>query len=63
MFANILKRLRVAADQHADKFESDGFSRLFAMLSEELSDEYFSAIEMHLGRLKFRHGVLVLLRH
>jgi DNA mismatch repair ATPase MutS len=59
MFVNILKRLRAAADQHADKFESDGFSRLFAMLSEELSDEYFSAIEMHLRRLKFRHGVLV----
>jgi DNA mismatch repair ATPase MutS len=59
IFVDILKRLRIAADQHADKFESDGFSRLFAMLRDELSDEYFSAIEMHLRRLKFRHGVLI----
>jgi DNA mismatch repair ATPase MutS len=59
MFVNVLKRLRVAADQHANKFDSDGFSRLFVMLTEELSDEYFSAIEMHLKRLQFRHGVLI----
>jgi DNA mismatch repair ATPase MutS len=59
MFVNILRRLRIAADQHANKFESDGFSRLFVMLREELSDEYFSLIEMHLRRLKFRHGVLI----
>jgi hypothetical protein len=58
IFVSILKRLRVAADQHANKFASDGFSRLFVMLKEELSDEYFSAIEMHLRQLKFRHGVL-----
>ena len=59
MFVGALKRLRVAADQHSNKFGSDGFSRLFTMLKEELSDEYFSAIEIHLRRLKFRHGVLV----
>ena len=59
MFVDILKRLRVAADQHANKFESEGFSRLFVMLREELSNEYFAAIEAHLKRLKFRHGVLI----
>jgi DNA mismatch repair ATPase MutS len=59
MFVGTLKRLRLAADQHSNKFESDGFSRLFVMLREELSDEYFAAIEMHLRRLKFRHGVLM----
>jgi DNA mismatch repair ATPase MutS len=59
MFVDALKRLRATADQHASKFESDGFSRLFVMLREELSDEYFSEIDMHLKRLKFRHGVLI----
>ena len=59
IFVGILRRLRAAADQHADKFESDGFSRLFVMLKDELSDEYFSEIEMHLRRLRFRHGVLI----
>lgn len=59
MFVGVLKKLRLAADQHSNKFESDGFARLFVMLREELSDEYFSEIEMHLRRLKFRHGVLI----
>jgi DNA mismatch repair ATPase MutS len=59
MFVSNLKRLRNIADQHADRFKSEGFSRLFAMLKEELSDEYFIAIERHLRRLKFRHGILI----
>ena len=59
MFVGMLKRLRNIADQHADKFESEGFSRLFAMLRDELSDEYFVEIERHLSRLKFRHGILI----
>jgi len=59
MFVGMLKRLRKVADQHADRFESEGFSRLFAMLKEELSDEYFDEIERHLNRRKFRHGTLL----
>ncbi len=59
MFVSMLKRLRNIAEQHAAGFESEGFSRLFAMLKKELSDEYFMAIEDHLSRLKFRHGVLI----
>jgi DNA mismatch repair ATPase MutS len=59
MFVRMLRRLRNIAEQHAARFESEGFSRLFAMLKNELSDEYFAAIERHLSRLKFRHGVLI----
>jgi len=59
MFVGMLRRLRRIADQHADKFESEGFSKLFAMLKQELSDEYFATIEGHLKRLKFRRGVLI----
>jgi DNA mismatch repair ATPase MutS len=59
MFVGMLKRLRSIADQHAEKFESEGFSRLFATLKEELSDEYFARIEAHLVRLKFRYGLLI----
>jgi DNA mismatch repair ATPase MutS len=58
-FVGIMKKLRGIADQQAEKFESDGFSRLFAMLREELSDEYFAIIEKHLEQLKFRDGVLI----
>jgi DNA mismatch repair ATPase MutS len=59
MFVGMLKRLRNIAEQHADEFESEGFSRLFAMLKKELDDAYFVEIEQHLSRLRFRHGVLI----
>jgi hypothetical protein len=39
MFVGKLKRLRRIADQYADRFQSDGLSRLFAMLMAELEDD------------------------
>lgn len=59
MFVGKLRRLRWVADEHAARFQSDGFSRLFAMLKAELGDDYFATIEDHLQRLKFRWGVLI----
>jgi DNA mismatch repair ATPase MutS len=59
MFAGILKRLRNIADEHADKFESEGFKAFFTMLKMELSDEYLATVQMHLTALKFPHGALL----
>ena len=59
VFVDVLKRLRSVADEHADKFGSEGFTTLFAMLKKELSDEYFATIQDHLRELKFRDGVLI----
>jgi DNA mismatch repair ATPase MutS len=59
MFVVVLKKLRSAADQHSEEFASEGFSRLFAMLKQELGDEYFRSVERHLQRLKFRQGILI----
>jgi hypothetical protein len=59
MFVGMLKRLRRLADQYSDQFESEAFVSLFAMLKSELDDAYFSEIEQHLKRLRFRSGVLV----
>ncbi|MGA8659613.1 MAG: DNA mismatch repair protein MutS [Chthoniobacterales bacterium] len=59
MHIPILTKLRHVAEEQADKFESDGFTALFAMLKRELSDEYFASIQDHLKQLKFRDGVLV----
>jgi len=59
MLVGKLRRLRRMADHHAESFQSDGITRLFAMLETELSDEYFASIEQHLKRLQFRNGVLV----
>jgi len=58
-FMQMLKKLRAIADEHSDKFESEGFSTLFAMLKKELSDEYFESVQNHLIELKFRDGVLI----
>jgi len=59
IFVSMLKKLKNIADEHADKFESEGFTAFFAMLNKELSDEYFASIQNHLSELKFRDGVLI----
>jgi hypothetical protein len=59
MFMGMLRKLKFLADEHSDKFESDGFGAFFAMLKTELTDEYFASIQGHLKELKFREGVLV----
>jgi DNA mismatch repair ATPase MutS len=59
VFVEGLKKLRAVADQNKEAFKSRGFSRLFAMLQAELSDNYFGIIDQHLRRLKFSDGVLV----
>jgi DNA mismatch repair ATPase MutS len=59
IFVRALKNLRAVADQHAEKFKSEAFSTLFAVLKKELSDEYFAKIQAHLVRLRFRYGVLI----
>ena len=55
---NVLKRLRRLADEHAGSFRSEGFTRFFAMLPEELDDDYLRAVDHHLRELKFNRGVL-----
>jgi DNA mismatch repair ATPase MutS len=59
LLVGALRRLRTIAEQHVEKFESEGFSRLFAMLRRELSDSYFATVEEYLSQLKFRHGTLI----
>jgi DNA mismatch repair ATPase MutS len=59
MFGDRLRQLRNAADEHSDKFQSEGFKRLFLMLQKELSDEYLASIENHLKELGFPRGVLL----
>jgi MutS domain V len=53
----VLGQLRRIADEQAASFRSEGFTRLFAMLSEELSDDYLRAVEGHLRELEFKRGV------
>jgi hypothetical protein len=58
-FMGMLGKLKLLADEHSNKFESEGFAAFFALLKAELADEYFASIQGHLKELKFREGVLV----
>jgi DNA mismatch repair ATPase MutS len=53
----VLRRLQQIADEQAARFSSEGFARFFAMLREELSDDYLHEVERHLRELKFKRGV------
>ena len=59
MYVDMLKKLRQLADDNAHRFESEGFTRFFAMLDAELDDAYFATVDEHLKRLRFRGGVLI----
>jgi DNA mismatch repair ATPase MutS len=59
LFIGPLKRLKQIAEEQAGHFTSAGFTRLLAMLTQELDEEYFASIQQHLKTLKFRNGVLM----
>jgi hypothetical protein len=59
ILVTFLRRLRHVATEHASKFQSAGLSRFFAMLIEELGDEYFELIESYLKELNFKGGPLL----
>ena len=59
LFVDLLRRLRKTADAHGAEFRSEGFTRLFGMLANELDDEYLGIVDDHLQRLEFRNGMLM----
>jgi DNA mismatch repair ATPase MutS len=56
---DLLRLLKQIVDEHAGKFESQGFGRFFAMIQQELDENYLAVVEHHLEALKFRDGVLI----
>jgi DNA mismatch repair ATPase MutS len=59
MFVSLLRELKQIADEHASQFESRGFQRFFAMIRQELDDDYFAVVDQHLKELKFNRGVVI----
>jgi len=59
MFVELLRRLKKIADEHAAEFQSEGFTRLFSMVQNELDKAYFGRVEEHLRELRFPDGVLL----
>jgi MutS domain V len=54
-----LKRLKRIADLHAGKLVSEGWIKFFAMLKENLDEDYFATVQHHLAELKFPNGELL----
>lgn len=59
LYTELLRKLKTIAEEHADKFGSEGFKRLLGIFKKELTDEYLTEIEDHLKTLKFQEGVLI----
>ena len=57
LYLDILRELRQLADEHAEPFRSEGFVRFFAMIREELADDYLETVERHLRELELKRGV------
>jgi len=56
---DLLRRLQQIAEEYAGAFESRGFRRFFAMIQQELCDEYLTTVERHIEALQFPRGVLL----
>jgi MutS domain V len=54
-----LRQLRQVADQHADKFRSEGLATFLRTVQRELDDRYFETLRSHLRQLRFRDGELM----
>ncbi len=59
MFLDSLRELRSIAQDHGKAFESEGFSRLFAMLEDQLDDQYLMRLRDHLQQVEFPGGILM----
>jgi len=58
MLVGFLGKLRRVADDHAGRFNSEGFRALFATFKAELDDEYLGTVKGHLRELRFPGGML-----
>ena len=58
-YLEVFRRLRDFADAQATSFWSEGFTRLFAMLGEELNADYLAEVDTEISELEFRRGTLI----
>jgi len=52
-------KLKNFADKHGHRFESRGISNLFALLKNELADDYFTEVQQHVKNLKLDNGLII----
>lgn len=58
-YLGALERLRHLAEAHRRSFTSVGLSGLLSSLTTELDADYCAVVRSHLGRLRFRDGMLL----
>src|SRR5271156_2503842 len=54
-----LTQLRSLSDEYAGHFRSTGFRQLFAMLAEQLGDDYLARVDEYLSEFHLQRGVLL----
>lgn len=59
VFISMLRALRDIVREQADRFDSEAFVNLFAMIETELGDEYLGRVEALLNEMKFKDGLLL----
>lgn len=59
MFLGALTQLRDVSAECEGQFRSEGFTRFFAMVREELDAKYLAVVGEHLRRLEFKNGTLI----
>lgn len=62
LFVGVLRKLRQVGEEHAPGFRSPAFQTLFAVLADQLSEDYLSTVQQHLKQLRFRSGLLMSVR-
>jgi len=58
-YVSRLRQLRTIADEHTGKCQSVGLTTFFRTLQQELDDDYFETITLHLKQLRVHDGVLI----
>ena len=58
-FVGVLRRLRTTAEEHCERFQSEGFASLFTMFTAELNEDYLAQVLRDLAALRFRKGILL----
>lgn len=59
IFVGTLRSLRGIADESRDKFESQGFTELFARIETEISNDYLEEVWNRITELKSLEGLLI----
>ncbi len=55
----MLRKLRSIGEEQAGRFQSEAFTALFAMLRQEISEEFLATVQNRLTESRFRNGVLL----